>query len=152
MGPRGAGAPAERGGWNREALWNQSARNPAGVAPDSGERSTMIRQPAVAGQFYPASAAEIDAELGRWMHPAATPRPAVGIVVPHAGWMYSGATACKAYEAAFEQVRSKQAHRDQGAEQQEFILERHVDPTHERQFRSSALTPAYRRGFLACVF
>ena len=53
----------------------------------------MIRQPAVAGQFYPGSAREIEAELDRVIHPSATPLHAIAVVVPHAGWMYSGATA-----------------------------------------------------------
>ena len=59
----------------------------------------MIRQPAVAGQFYPASPAEIDAELGRMIHPGLAKRDAFAVLVPHAGWTYSGATAGKAYEA-----------------------------------------------------
>ena len=59
----------------------------------------MIRQPAVAGQFYPATAAKIEAELARLIHPAPTQREAIAVVVPHAGWQYSGATAGKVYEA-----------------------------------------------------
>jgi AmmeMemoRadiSam system protein B len=59
----------------------------------------MIRQPAVAGQFYPSSAREIHVELDHVIHPAATARHAIGVVVPHAGWMYSGATAGIAYSS-----------------------------------------------------
>jgi MEMO1 family protein len=59
----------------------------------------MIRPPAVAGQFYPASAGKVEAELDRVIKPTAEPRQAIGIVVPHAGWMYSGATAGKVYSA-----------------------------------------------------
>jgi AmmeMemoRadiSam system protein B len=57
----------------------------------------MIRQPAVAGQFYPGSARAIQAELDRYIHPSATLRNGIAVVVPHAGWMYSGATAGIAY-------------------------------------------------------
>lgn len=60
----------------------------------------MIRPPAVAGQFYPASARQVEAELDRVIHPATELRDAIGIVVPHAGWMYSGATAGRVYSAA----------------------------------------------------
>ena len=57
----------------------------------------MIRPPAVAGQFYPGSAAQVAAQLGELIHPSSTPQDAIAIVVPHAGWMYSGATAGIAY-------------------------------------------------------
>jgi AmmeMemoRadiSam system protein B len=57
----------------------------------------MIRQPAVAGQFYPGSAREIAAQLDDLVRPATSAREAVAAVVPHAGWMYSGATAGKVY-------------------------------------------------------
>jgi len=53
----------------------------------------MIRPPAVAGQFYPGTASEIDAELDVLIRPASARRKAVGVVCPHAGWMYSGQTA-----------------------------------------------------------
>ncbi|HUJ08684.1 MAG TPA: AmmeMemoRadiSam system protein B [Verrucomicrobiae bacterium] len=57
----------------------------------------MIRQPAVAGQFYPATAPEIDAELDTLIRPASERRKAIGVVCPHAGWMYSGQTAGLVY-------------------------------------------------------
>src|SRR2546422_981892 len=53
----------------------------------------MIRQPAVAGQFYPAQPHQVEAELDALIRPAPAPRTAIAVVVPHAGWMYSGATA-----------------------------------------------------------
>lgn len=59
----------------------------------------MIRSPAVAGQFYPADARKVEAELDRVIQPTATPRHAIAIVVPHAGWTYSGATAGIVYSA-----------------------------------------------------
>ena len=66
----------------------------------------MKRSPAVAGQFYPASRSEIDDSLGELLSPAPRPIEAVGILVPHAGWMYSGAVAGKVYGS----VRLPQRH------------------------------------------
>jgi AmmeMemoRadiSam system protein B len=57
----------------------------------------MIRQPAVAGQFYPGTAVEVVAALDQAIHPVAAPRRVKAVVVPHAGWAYSGATAGIAY-------------------------------------------------------
>ncbi len=57
----------------------------------------MIRPPGVAGQFYPATASEIDAELDRLIQPASERRKAIAVVCPHAGWTYSGATAGLVY-------------------------------------------------------
>src|SRR5579862_51437 len=53
----------------------------------------MVRSPAVAGQFYPATAPEVDAALQEFVPLSPTKRRAVAVVVPHAGWMYSGRTA-----------------------------------------------------------
>jgi AmmeMemoRadiSam system protein B len=59
----------------------------------------MIRQPAVAGQFYPGTAAQVNADLDRMLKPVERQHDALVVVVPHAGWMYSGATAGAAYAA-----------------------------------------------------
>jgi len=53
----------------------------------------MIRNPYVAGYFYPASASEIRAMLARYMDKDAPKEEAVGLLVPHAGYQYSGAVA-----------------------------------------------------------
>lgn len=53
----------------------------------------MIRQPAVAGQFYPAAAAEVGTALDTLIHPISARRKAIAVVCPHAGWTYSGKTA-----------------------------------------------------------
>lgn len=53
----------------------------------------MIRAPAVAGQFYPGSARQVAAELDELLKPVAPKRDVVAVMVPHAGWMYSGRTA-----------------------------------------------------------
>ncbi len=51
------------------------------------------REPAVAGQFYPGEASELKRQLSRLLPTARAPAPALAVVVPHAGWMYSGGIA-----------------------------------------------------------
>ena len=55
----------------------------------------MLRQPAVAGQFYPGSQQQLKAMLNQFLATQAEPRPAILAVCPHAGYVYSGATAGK---------------------------------------------------------
>jgi AmmeMemoRadiSam system protein B len=57
----------------------------------------MIRAPAVAGQFYPATASEVDGALDTLIVPVPSRRRAIAVVCPHAGWMYSGHTAGLVY-------------------------------------------------------
>lgn len=63
----------------------------------------MIREPVVAGQFYPAGAKACRGQLAQLLNeagPAAKlDRPVVGGLVPHAGWMCSGAVAAKVFNA-----------------------------------------------------
>ena len=63
----------------------------------AGKVKTVIRQPAVAGQFYPADASEIEAALDALIPSAVPKRKAIAVVCPHAGWMYSGHTAGLVY-------------------------------------------------------
>ncbi len=57
-----------------------------------------VRQPAVAGTFYPADAAELEnAVMANLDSPLAWDIPAKALVVPHAGHVYSGAIAGSAY-------------------------------------------------------
>lgn len=53
----------------------------------------MTRKPAVAGQFYPGSPERLRAFLREAVRLPAEPVRAVGIVVPHAGYVYSGKVA-----------------------------------------------------------
>lgn len=59
-----------------------------------------IRQPAAAGAFYPADAKElarmVDELLARARPPAVT-EPLAALIVPHAGYVYSGGVAAHAY-------------------------------------------------------
>jgi hypothetical protein len=64
--------------------------------------ATAIRQPAVAGRFYPASAERLRAEIETFTQPSADLEPepkirALGCVVPHAGYVYSGHVAGAVY-------------------------------------------------------
>jgi AmmeMemoRadiSam system protein B len=59
--------------------------------------TTAIRHPAVAGQFYPRNAKTLLADLHSYLSPPASPLPALGCVVPHAGYMYSGHVAGAVY-------------------------------------------------------
>ncbi len=69
----------------------------------------LIREPAVAGRFYPAEAESCRAELARCfggpgvagasdLRPSAAEK-VIGGIVPHAGWMFSGPTAAAVIEA-----------------------------------------------------
>ena len=67
-------------------------------APQAGGE---IRPAAVAGQFYPARAEEIDRMLDEWFSGGVQPEPWAGALVPHAGWIYSGRLAA----AVFRRVK-----------------------------------------------
>lgn len=60
---------------------------------------TRTRQPAVAGSFYPADAAQLHAMLDGFLAvPPADPQgPPKAIIAPHAGYIYSGPVAASAY-------------------------------------------------------
>lgn len=61
----------------------------------------MIRRPAVAGQFYPADRETLESDLvalTQGKSPPAEPR-GIALMVPHAGYMYSGRVAAKTYTA-----------------------------------------------------
>ena len=63
----------------------------------SNSETPKVRKPAVAGSFYPSSAKEIQAMLGPWLHPSdAGPAPQA-IIVPHAGYVFSGEVAASAF-------------------------------------------------------
>jgi AmmeMemoRadiSam system protein B len=60
---------------------------------------TRVRQPAVAGQFYPGHSAQLLAAVRSLLAAAETavPGPAVAAVAPHAGYVYSGRTAAEVF-------------------------------------------------------
>jgi len=53
----------------------------------------MTRKPVVAGQFYPASADELKTMIESMVNTEAVKSEVVGAVIPHAGYIYSGAVA-----------------------------------------------------------
>lgn len=59
-----------------------------------------IRHPAVAGMFYPGDPATLAASINQFLcgaHVAASGGQPKALIVPHAGYVYSGATAAAAY-------------------------------------------------------
>lgn len=56
-----------------------------------------IRRAAVAGQFYPEDPDTLRTLLSRMIIREERPMPVTGLVAPHAGYVYSGAVAGKAY-------------------------------------------------------
>ena len=53
----------------------------------------MNRQPVVAGQFYPASASQLTTMIEGMVDEAAEKQEIIGLVSPHAGYVYSGPVA-----------------------------------------------------------
>jgi len=67
----------------------------------SGETQTKIRKPAVAGAFYPSNPSTLRTMILEFLKKANVPEisePITGIIVPHAGYVYSGAVAAHAYK------------------------------------------------------
>lgn len=74
-----------------------------------GRITERVRRPAVAGQFYPADPRELRELISSLLDNAAVSAPGPApkaIIVPHAGYVYSGPIAASAY-AAFRQDRDK---------------------------------------------
>lgn len=59
----------------------------------------MIREPVVAGQFYPADPAALLREIQSYLPPPESMLPAKALIAPHAGYMYSGPVAGAVYRA-----------------------------------------------------
>lgn len=65
-----------------------------------GKKETLIRPPAVAGSFYPADATQLRTQLERFFLSVGkqqTDDNIAGIIVPHAGYVFSGEVAASAY-------------------------------------------------------
>lgn len=59
---------------------------------------TIVRKAAVADMFYPADPAELDQQLDDFLDKAGdNHEPALALIVPHAGYIYSGPVAASAY-------------------------------------------------------
>jgi AmmeMemoRadiSam system protein B len=72
------------------------------------QRMPVVRNPAVAGQFYAEHVAELSMTVAQLLDEAKAPETAApkAIVAPHAGYMYSGAVAAAAY-ACLQPYRSR---------------------------------------------
>ncbi len=55
-----------------------------------------VRKPAVAGSFYPSSAKEIKSMCSAWLRPSGE-KPPQALIVPHAGYVFSGEVAASAF-------------------------------------------------------
>src|SRR6266704_4515607 len=53
----------------------------------------VVREPAVAGRFYPASPTELRDDVLSYLSPQREGVRAIGCIAPHAGYIYSGAVA-----------------------------------------------------------
>lgn len=58
---------------------------------------SQIRKPSVAGQFYSSSPSGLSREVEKYVLQGISIRPAIGMVSPHAGLMYSGSVAGALY-------------------------------------------------------
>ena len=92
--------------------------------------SGAIRPAAVAGLFYPAGAAELDATLGALLAGVSVrPVRPKALIVPHAGYQYSGPVAAQAYGSLGSAARSLRR----------VVL---LGPSHREWFRGLALPAA----------
>ncbi len=66
----------------------------------------MIRPPAVAGRFYPSDPQELTRQIQEYSSGATEKTHALGCVVPHAGYVYSGRVAGAVYAAMEIPARS----------------------------------------------
>ena len=53
--------------------------------------NSVVRHPAVAGRFYPSSRETLLRDVRSYLSPKAVTASALGCIVPHAGYVYSGA-------------------------------------------------------------
>ncbi|MEW6607677.1 MAG: AmmeMemoRadiSam system protein B [bacterium] len=57
----------------------------------------MIRRPVVAGQFYPGNPERLEEEIKNYLITDAVQEEVIGLIAPHAGYIYSGSTAGAVY-------------------------------------------------------
>jgi MEMO1 family protein len=92
--------------------------------------SLRVRPPAVAGLFYPSDPAELGEFLNTILQGDSAPQPALkALIVPHAGYVYSGIVAA----AAFRLLRSESARVSR------VVL---IGPSHRVPFRGLAVPMA----------
>jgi MEMO1 family protein len=57
----------------------------------------MIRQPFASGKFYSCSKKNLISQIGSMADPDTVPNDAIGVISPHAGYIYSGLVACELF-------------------------------------------------------
>ncbi|ODS36849.1 MAG: AmmeMemoRadiSam system protein B [Candidatus Altiarchaeales archaeon WOR_SM1_86-2] len=60
----------------------------------------MIRNPAVSGMFYPAGPRDLNTSIEKYIERDAQKDDVIGVMAPHAGYVYSGAVAAATYSRA----------------------------------------------------
>jgi hypothetical protein len=91
--------------------------------------SHAVRKPAVAGMFYPGDPAVLRRDVDGMLDavpPRQPGRPIVALIAPHAGYMYSGGTAARAYA------------RLRGASYDTVVV---VSPSHRDYFEGASVFP-----------
>ncbi len=91
--------------------------------------SHAVRKAAVAGMFYPGDPAVLKRDVDGLLDavpPQRSGRPIVALVVPHAGYVYSGGTAARAYA------------RLRGASYETVVV---VSPSHREYFEGASVYP-----------
>jgi AmmeMemoRadiSam system protein B/AmmeMemoRadiSam system protein A len=101
----------------------------AGVSPAEAKMNSEIRKPAVAGTFYPDQPTALAKTIAEML--AKTAKPAIdghiiGLVSPHAGYIYSGPVAAFGYKAL------------QGLQYRDVIV---IAPCHVETFPGAAVYP-----------
>ena len=69
----------------------------ASIHPVTMNNPEKVRKPTVAGTFYPATAVNIRSMAGMWLRPAKGGRAPQALIVPHAGYVFSGEVAASAF-------------------------------------------------------
>ncbi|MCP5050730.1 MAG: AmmeMemoRadiSam system protein B [bacterium] len=59
----------------------------------------MIRKPVAAGNFYPGTKSILEEELGKYLEFPETKKKGISVISPHAGYVFSGRCAAKAFAA-----------------------------------------------------
>jgi len=70
------------------------------------QKEKTVREPAVAGQFYPENKEELAQMISQFLNEAELPeikKPVRALIVPHAGYVYSGGVAAYGFKAIQEQ-------------------------------------------------
>jgi AmmeMemoRadiSam system protein B/AmmeMemoRadiSam system protein A len=70
-----------------------------GVIMVTGSLNAEVRPPAVAGAFYPGNARELEKDVRDYLQGGGAQQMPAAVIVPHAGYVFSGPTAGKAFAA-----------------------------------------------------